>query len=419
MSPFAFRPITSDEIIPYVRTMFLAAGRHVDDDFVEEYQSTLEVDRALAAFDGDKLIGTVGTRSLRITLPGGSNLPIAAIGQGGVLPSHTRKGAMRELMLRSFNGAKERGEPLAAWTTSEWPLYDRYGGGPATFSATYLLRHAGRGALRETDRRQSSVSLKSSDEALELLPELHARASRRPGGVARDRAYWKVVLARLDQGRSLDVLESRRDLPAALYCTSIDDNGTCDGCCAYRVNQDWHGGLFRSQLELMFFVSANASADASLWTFLLNLDLVESVLLPHRPVDEPLRWMLNDGRRLETVGVHDHVWLRILDPVVALKQRWFPAMPSPFRLRVYDPLKLANASTLEISSDGATTTVDHSQAMPDVELDIGTLSALLLGGNSVWTLAASDRIKAASGQALATAAGAFAGAEPPFTDTSF
>lgn len=419
MAVVTVRPIANGELESYIRTMFWAAGRPVDNAFVDEQRRTFTLERALAAFDGRELIGTVGTRPLRMTLPGGKSVPIAAIGQGGVLPSHTRMGVMRELMMRSFLAARESGEPLAAWTTSEWPLYERYGGGVGTFSATYLLRKLGHEAIRRDSTTESRARVGEVDQALTELPELHARASTRVGGVARPASYWQLLVDRLRSGRSQDPLESRTDLPGPMICISTGPRGECDGCCVYRVHQRWQAGLYQSQMEIISFVYATQDAARSLWTLLMRTDLVQSILIPHSSLSQPLRWMLCDGRQLEMLAMQDHVWLRLLDPIRVFKERKFPALQTPLRIHFHDPLNLAEDATLEIISDGEATSVAPTSAKPTVETDIGTLSALILGGNSVWDLANAGRISFDGAQALEQLAYAFMSGPLPFTDTSF
>jgi predicted acetyltransferase len=234
-----------------------------------------------------------------------------------------------------------------------------------------------------------------------------------------NRSYWKRLLGLLDGGQSPDVLETRRDYPAAIYCVSTDKAQTITGACAYRVHQEWSAGIFQSQAEVMFLVASTHAAEETLLRMLLGLDLVDTVLLPHRPLPDRLRWMLKDGRRLETLSVTDHLWLRIFDPVVVLQNRWFPPLPAPMVLGITDQSGFTPASTVEINSDGICATVETTRSPADAEMDIATLSALLLGGNSVWALAASDRIASKSPATLAALATAFAAVEVPFTDTSF
>jgi len=420
MSAFTIRAIKDDEVESYVTTMFWAAGRPVDTAFIAEQRSAFSLARAFAAFDGKELVGTIGTRSLSMTLVGGAHVPIAAIGQGGVLPTHARKGAMRALMLRSLDAAREHEEPLAAWTTSEWPLYERYGGGPATFSAAYRLRALGRSTLRRPIDVQGRVRMITHDEALNIVPELHHRAARRqPGGVPRDLSYWERAFGRLKAGTSLDVLESRRDLPAALFCASVDGENCYDGLCVYRVHQRFEAGLFQSEMEILYFIVASHDAEAALWSLLMGTDLVSSIFIGHAPVENPLRWLLKDGRRMETVGSQDHVWLRLLDPVAVLGSRWFTRLHLPLTVKIHDPSGAPGDMTIEIHSDGVRTEVTTTSAIADVEMEIGTLSSLVLNGNNVWNLAAAGRIVYASYDSLVKAAIAFANTEPAFTDTSF
>ena len=418
MTDLTIRQIQQEEAADYIRIMFWAAGRPVDEEFVEEQRKAFSLDLALAAFSKDGMIGTIGTRSLSLTLPGGRAVPVAAIGQGGVLPSHTRRGAMRALMLEALRAAREREEPLAAWTTSEWPIYERYGGGPASFSASYRLSGPGRSALRDAYQPLGRVRMVDSKVALKLLPELHQRASRRNGGVPRDHSYWKRAVDRLQSGASLDVLESRRDLPASLFCTRFDDAGRADGCCVYRVHQNWKAGLSRATLEVLYFLTTSPESAIDLWSFLLGTDLVADVRIPHGSVDEALRWLLVDGRRLETLGIQDHMWLRLITPAVVLGHRSFPALPAPLRIKIHDPLQFGHG-TLEIHSDGSTTDVAATEGAPEVAMGIGTLSSLVLGGTSVWSLAAAGRIEAFTQRALSRTAMAFGAVESPFVDTSF
>jgi predicted acetyltransferase len=419
MTSFLIRRIEPDEFSSYVSVMFWAAGRPVDDEFIAERRKTFEIDRCFGAFEGRELVGTIGTRSLSMSLPGGQQVSIAAIGQGGVLPSHSRRGAMKQLMLAAIRDALDHREPLAASTSSQWMLYGRYGWGPSNYKAEYVIGNLARAALRDLDAPEGSVRMACSQEVCAALPPLHARASCMPGGVPRDSIYWSGVLHSMDAGRPLDPLATFGPLPQGLYCLRRDAAGVVDGCAIYRIHQLWHKGLFQSELEVAFFIAVTAEAALALWKFLLSVDTIESVRLAHRPLDEPLRWLLKDGRRLETVSIEDHIWLRILDPVEALRQRSFPSLSSPIRIKTYDPLQLAGKSTIEIISDGRETHVGYSDAAPEIEIDISTLSALLLNGNSVRTLAAARLVSFDSERSLIKLASAFAPIDNPFTDTSF
>ncbi len=411
--------VEESQFADYVRAMFWAAGRNVDDDFIAERRRFTDRSGCVAAFDGDRLVGTVGTRSLTMTVPGGTEVPVAAIGQGGVLPSHTRRGIMRRLMERSFAMAQEHDVPIATWTTSEWPLYERYGGGPATHAASYEIdRRLAR--LRPDLCDERRCELVPLDGLAEVLARLHAQGRTHGGSlVARDAAYWSVVLDRWARGETMDFLDIRGGRAVPFACVHRDADGQIDGLAVYRIEHEWNRGLYHTGLELLTMQSASQAATTGLWRFLLSLDLVERLHLPHRPVDEGLRWLLVDGRRLETVSTGDHVWLRIMDVAQALRRRAFPRLPRPLVVGVRDAMLEHNDATFCIDTREGTSLVERTQTTPDVQLDVAVLSALYLGGNSLRPFVESGRVTAKRDDDLQDLACLFSRPSLPFVDNDF
>ena len=88
-------------------------------------------DRFHGAWEGDALVGGAGAFPLELTVPGGV-LPTCGTTVVGVLPSHRRRGILRELMRAQLDDVTERGEALAALWASEAPIYGRFGFGVAT-----------------------------------------------------------------------------------------------------------------------------------------------------------------------------------------------------------------------------------------------------------------------------------------------
>src|SRR5262249_12683205 len=105
-----------------------------DDAWVERWLTNFELDRAIAAYDGDAIIGGAGADSLRLTVPGGKAVPAAGVTIVGVLPTHRRRGILRSMMRSQIDDVRRRGEPLAALWASEETIYARYGYGLATLS---------------------------------------------------------------------------------------------------------------------------------------------------------------------------------------------------------------------------------------------------------------------------------------------
>src|SRR5581483_9741590 len=70
-------------------------------------------------------------------------------------------------------------------------------------------------------------------------------------------------------------------------------------------------------------VAVNDTAYRNLWAYLGGIDVVEEITLRGRPVDEPVRWLLPDGRALRQSYSGDALWLRILDVPGALGARGY------------------------------------------------------------------------------------------------
>jgi predicted acetyltransferase len=119
------------------------------------------------------------------------------------------------------------------------------------------------------------------------------------------------------------------------------------------------------------------AAYRSLWAHLAGLDLTDQVIASGRPEHEPLRWALADSRQLVVTGVHDHLWLRLVDLPAALSRRRYAA-EGALVLDVTDPFCPWNEGRwlLEGGPDGATCrTAGHSPA-PSLRLDATAQSSL-------------------------------------------
>src|SRR5258705_3021629 len=94
-------PITADEIPAFVEAIVSAFHHDVTPEDVERMRKKLEPERTLVIRDGEQIVAGTSTYSRRITVPGGE-LPVAAITQVGVLPSHRRRGLLTALMRRQL-----------------------------------------------------------------------------------------------------------------------------------------------------------------------------------------------------------------------------------------------------------------------------------------------------------------------------
>ena len=70
-------------------------------------------------------------RAFELTVPGGRRAEQRASPRVGVLPSHRRRGILRELIVRQLERRPPRGEPVAILWASESLIYGRFGYGIA------------------------------------------------------------------------------------------------------------------------------------------------------------------------------------------------------------------------------------------------------------------------------------------------
>ncbi|HEX7197096.1 MAG TPA: GNAT family N-acetyltransferase, partial [Candidatus Limnocylindria bacterium] len=95
----------------FMESVALGFSEHLTDEHAPKLESVLEFDRAIGAYDGDRLVGNAAAISFELTIPGGV-LPAAGVTTVGVHPTHRRRGALREMMRLQLDDVHRRGEPL-------------------------------------------------------------------------------------------------------------------------------------------------------------------------------------------------------------------------------------------------------------------------------------------------------------------
>src|SRR5262249_38014366 len=142
-----------------------------------------------------RLVGSAGAYSFRLTVPGLSTVGAAGVSWVGVLPTHRRRGILRQMMSYQLDDVADREEPVAVLTASEAGIYGRFGYRVAAqrFSAT--LRTQGSHFIGAVDAPGSIRLAWSGDaDALSEMAAIYDTWRRtRPGAVSRHEAWWQVV----------------------------------------------------------------------------------------------------------------------------------------------------------------------------------------------------------------------------------
>ncbi|MCU1379436.1 MAG: hypothetical protein JWN29_2419, partial [Acidimicrobiales bacterium] len=195
------RPVTEDEYPAFVRAVGAQFGEHVRELDVEWARRQMELERTMAVFDGDEIVGTASAWSFDLTVPGGAAVPTAGVTFVGVRATHRRQGLLRRMMARQLDDVAARGEPLAALTASESVIYGRFGYGVASVKREWSLRREGT-ELLQAPRASGRIRIISAEEATKVLPGIYAEAiGRIPGAITRSEARWGSWFADFEDER--------------------------------------------------------------------------------------------------------------------------------------------------------------------------------------------------------------------------
>jgi predicted acetyltransferase len=370
-------------------------GHRVNEEDLPVFEPNVELDRALAAYDGDRVVGTAGIYSFGLSVPGGE-LPAAGVTMVGVHPTHRRRGILRAMMRAQLDAIHARGEPLAILWASEPAIYGRFGYGLASFRGSFEMARA----RVVYDRRfvpRGTFRLVERAEAERLFPPIHDACLRsRAGFVSRSSAWWNAEFFH-DPERW-----RRGGGPAFLLVHETD--GVPDAYARYRLHGDWDERGPKGALEVIEALAVTPTAERELWAYLFSVDLTASVRASNVPVDTPLRFLLADQRAMGmTVG--DALWLRILDVPAALEGRTYAA-DGRLVLEVADPFCgwVAGRWALEVEPHAGPAhraRVARTTDAADLELSAADLGAVYLGGTSLTQLALAERVAERTPGALA------------------
>ena len=404
------RPITPEQWREYSTVLGVAFGETIDDAELADHQLGFEFERSMAAFDGDRIVGTGGADSMDLTLPGLTTIPIGGLTAISVLPTHRRRGILRSMIAYHFEECEGRGELVSGLGASESVIYGRFGYGLATTFADYEI-DPGRGRFLREPAGRGRVRLLDPEETAKIVPPLYDRYRRgQPGELSRPQAWWDVYArdpewTRQGASRHYDVVYE-------------SGPGRVDGWVSYRVENRWPSGLAANIIKVRMLIGLTPEAEAAMWRYILDLDLAGSVQLHARPVDDPLRWRLADPRRLRVTDVGDHLWVRLLDVPGALAARRY-AVSGTLVLEVTDAQRPRNQGRfrLEGGPDGAA--CEPTTADPDLALDVTDLGAAYLGGASLASLARAERVTELTPGALSRADRMFAASPAPVCTTHF
>jgi predicted acetyltransferase len=364
------RPPAADELRAAMDAAETAFGGEVTDVDWERERKLLPPERALAAYDQGRPAGLAGAYAFDLSIPGGE-LPCAGVTWIGVLPSHRRRGILRDFMRRQLEDVHAWGEPIAGLWASEAAIYGRFGYGPAA-PGHALRSDTRRFALRREPGTSVTARMVEAEEASALLPGVYDRVrAERAGLISRSETWW--------QERRLADPESWRRGASRRFHAVLEREREPVGYAAYRVKEDWQDGFPHGEVRVLEAFALDAEAELVLWRFLHSVDL--TVRVDAHSFDPGSRLTLNvrDPRALG-LRLGDALWLRLVDFDRALQARSYGRGDSVV-LEVRDELCPWNEGRYRVGPDAGRTDVTA-----DLALDVADLAAVYLGGWDVQRL---------------------------------
>lgn len=350
---------------------------------IEGRRGGIDFSRTQGAFDAGRCVGTFRSFAQQLTLPGGAAVPVSAVTNVTVSATHRRRGLLSRMMERDLRAAKERGDTGATLLAAEYPIYGRFGFGPAAPIAVWEVDTARTGLDRRRSTPDDGGRLDFVDGATvrALAPALHERVrATRHGVVDRDERWWRFAtgdLARPDWTEPFHVLHRAPD-------------GTVDGLLTYTVDETWSAKRPQNTATVRDLIAATPAAERALWHFLLTSDWIMKVNSGLRAADDILPLLLPDQRAARITTQADSLWLRPLDVPALLEARTY-AVPGSLVVEVADPDGYAAGRwLLDAAEDGASCTPTDRPA--ELSLSAGDLGCLLLGDESAVRLAAVGRV---------------------------
>lgn len=367
-----------------------------------------ELDRTWVVEDDNEYVATATSYAFAMTVPGGARAPTAGVAQVAVLPTHRRRGLLRDVLGAVLGQAAELGDHYAILNASDTGIYGRFGFGQADRVLRIEL---------DTDHVELVVApaagrirLVDAHDALDLVAGLYERFGReRPGAVGRSAAWWALVLH--DEA-------SWRGIGNPFVAVHEDEAGEPDGYAIYRSHEKWDRGHANGTIELREMEGASAEVEAALWRFLCDIDLRTRVIGYPRPSDDPIRWRLTHPRRAWVTETLDLLWVRPLDVAACLAGRRY-AVDDSLVLAITDETLPDQAGTYRVTGGPEAASAERVDDAPELSMDVSVLGSIILGGIDAGELAAGGRITESTPGAAARAERFFRWRPAAFCSTTF
>ena len=360
---------SGDELRAAVTPIWHYFGRQPVDEQVQALQRVMPAHRVHTAWEDGRIVGAAGSFPFDLTVPGG-RISAAGVTIVAVLPTHRRRGILRQLMRAQLNACRERGEPLAYLWAAEDTIYERFGYGVASLSADIDLQRD-RSTFYKSIRPPVRATLLPLKDAQAQIAPIYARVAKVTSGMfARTLDWW--------QARTLADPQWRRGNAGELQCVVLELDDGAAAYALYRLTPGFDRGVQTGTIHVAEALGTSPESTLAIWRYLFDIDWMARVTASLLPVDHPLLLLSAEPRRLRFT-LRDGVWVRLVDVGAALSARSY-APGNPVVVEVWDEFCAWNNGRWWIGADG----IERTAEPPDIRCNADVLGSAYLGGFT-WT----------------------------------
>lgn len=369
----------------------------------------IQPENTICAFEDGALVSTFNAWPFTWKL-NGADLDAAGISSVGTLPHRRRHGHLRRVMTESFRRQRDAGQSMAVLWGSHAGLYQRFGYAVVSHDVWYEISpreivFAGLPGWAGPDAA-GDIRLTDQPDVGELDAIYRAYIADRNGELQRDPSMWAAGPLR------------PHPLEDPVFAAIYGQEGEAQGYALYTVRDGVYDELISKdrhpdetqRLTLRELVALTPAAYVALWKLIAGHDLVRRIRYRGAPEDDPIFDLLQEPRALRR-STRDGLMARVVDVAAALPQRPYAA-PLACTLRVIDPDCDWNDGNWRFETDGDRTTVQTTDAAPDLTLPVHSLASLITGYRSATELVRIGRAES-SGADLTAIDRAFATAYRP------
>lgn len=383
--------------------------------------SSLDLSRCYAATrnGGPPFAGVYGSHDMTVTIPApGGDLrpvPMAGLTWVGVHPDERRRGLLTRMVRHHLQDMHRQGVAVGGLHASEPAIYGRFGYAVASVEARLGLSRGAALTAPGLDDQAASVRTRltwvDDPETAGLVHDLHVRLlGTQLGAVVRTEAMTRA--------NARDWLPYRREREANRVLFAERD-GEAVGYALLNRASKWEDGSPRGALVCYELAAEDSGALLALARRLVDFDLIATVTVEGRSLDDPVLWWAG-GPRAAEVRVFDGVWLRLIDVGAAMAQRGY-TIAVDVVLDVADPFCPWNEGRwrLRCEGPGSAATCERTDDAADLCLPVQVLASAYCGLRSVASQARQGAVHELTPGAVAALTTAMATADHPVAAVAF